>query len=467
MKALPSSSALILYGLHDQRLNKRLGVLCEQLSQSVGLSTPATIQNNGQTKAYYRFVNNKKVTPSALTEGYGLYSRENSLPHDTILAIQDTTTLNYTSKRSAAHLDCLESAYTKGFMLHNHLLVNSLGCPIGLFSQSFFARKEEGLGVDKVSKRKKKPITAKESYRWLQEFNALQDAYESHHHLTVIQICDREADIHEVLQARRCENVHYIIRSAYDRACAGGGDNIWQQTAQSTVAYEYTLNVPAGKNRTTRIATMEVKYQQVTIKAGYRKEKNLHPQAVWVLSVKEISPVAQGEDPIHWHLLTSIPITDTTIAAQIIQYYVFRWLIERFHYVLKQGLNAEELQIKDKNALQNAIILKSWMAIDVMLLEYLPLSQPTLTLQEAGFSELDYQIALEYAQKCCRSKEEKQEKPLVIHFTRIIAQIGGHSLQKSKTIGIVSIWRGWNTFCIIKKTFFNLKIPMTKNVGNQ
>jgi hypothetical protein len=371
MKSLALSTAIASFNLGDSRLNKRLDLLQAQLGSSVGTSTPQAIQDRGQTKAYYRFINNKNVLPEVLVEGYGAYSRSLAMPNNVVLGIQDTTTLNYSTKRSADNLDCLESATDKGFMLHNHLLINTLGCPVGLFSQSFFARKASDLGRGKANKRKKTPYKEKESYRWLREFDAFQEAYKMATDRLCIEICDREADIHEVLQARKpgCEHIHYIIRSSYERASAvKTEDSIWVQVANEPFSYEYILTIPEGRKRSARNAQMAVRYKSVVLNAGYRKEKSLRPQTVWIVETREISPVPVGEDPVHWRLLTSIPVLSAEIAAQIIHYYVLRWLIERFHYVLKQGFKAEELQIKTKKALQNAIILKSWQAIDVMVL---------------------------------------------------------------------------------------------------
>lgn len=464
MERLTLLDSISGFTLSDSRLNKRLGVLYKQLQNSVGQSTPHTINNRGQTKAYYRFINNKKVSSKNLINGYGSYSRSAVLSGDVILAIQDTTTLNYSTNRSAVHLDCLESEKHKGFMLHNHLLMNELGVAMGLFSQQFYARTPESLGKSKTNKRKHTPLKEKESYRWLEQFESLQEAYKDQTDKTIIELCDREADIHEVLQACKYEHIHYIIRSSYERSSPNEEASIWQQVANEPYAYEYTLNILQSNQRMARVAKMQVRYKPVTITASYRKDKSIHPQDLWILETKEISPTPEGEKPIHWRLLTSIPITSCEIAAQIIGYYVLRWIIERFHYVLKQGLNVEDLQIENPEALKNAIILKSWIALEVMTLTYTTRANPTMTLKQAGFTQQEYQLAYQYAQKRCNTKEIKQNQPTLIDFTRIIAQIGGHSLQAKKEIGIVSIWRGWNTFNIIRDT---AKLMSEIDMGNQ
>jgi Transposase DNA-binding/Transposase DDE domain len=462
MNKLDFTKSIDFFELGDFRLNKRLVTLFHQTGQSYCLSTPQSINNRGQTKAYYRFINNKRVKYTELISGYSTYSRQNISDSAVILAVQDTTTLNYSTKRSAPVLDCLASPTDKGFMLHNHLLMNGLGCPLGLFSQLMYNRKAETLGKGKTNLRKQTPFCDKESYRWLSQFEALQDAYSGDATKLVIQICDREGDIHELLQARKYDHIHYIIRSSYERSSADNDANIWEQVANEPYAYTYELSVDSSNERTKRKATMEVRYKEVQIKASYRKDKSLVPQTLWLLETREVNP-PQDEAPIHWRLLTSLPITDADIAGQIIQYYVLRWVIERFHYVLKQGVLVQDLQIETKEALQNAIILKSWAALEVLTLAYMPKTNEQITLKQAGFCQKDYDIAYQFAKKRCNTKETKKEEPLLSDFTRLIAQIGGHSLQKNKTIGVNSIWKGWTTFSTIKDAI----ALFDKDVGNQ
>lgn len=53
-----------------------------------------------------------------------------------------------------------------------------------------------------------------------------------------------------------------------------------------------------------------------------------------------------------------MPVESPQMAKKIIGYYTLRWVIERFHYMLKQGKKVEKLQIVQPQALQNAISFK-------------------------------------------------------------------------------------------------------------
>ena len=45
-------------------------------------------------------------------------------------------------------------------------------------------------------------------------------------------------------------------------------------------------------------------------------------------------------------------ITKVADALQCVKWYCYRWLIERFHYVLKSGTRIEELQLQQGSSLQ-------------------------------------------------------------------------------------------------------------------
>ena len=70
-----------------------------------------------------------------------------------VLAIQDTTTLNYSTNRASSRLQILQNAHQKGFYAHNHLLVSEQGVPLGLFDQYIWNRRLDELGIRKAKRK--------------------------------------------------------------------------------------------------------------------------------------------------------------------------------------------------------------------------------------------------------------------------------------------------------------------------
>jgi transposase len=73
---------------------------------------------------------------------------------------------------------------------------------------------------------------------------------------------------------------------------------------------------------------------------------------------------------------------------QIIGYYIWRWLIERFFYLLKTGgANVEQLQLKTQHRLENAISTYSIVIMNVMKMRYLAENQPETPIDELGITK--------------------------------------------------------------------------------
>lgn len=452
--------------LEDTRLSKRLEKILLQMSTNPTSNVNGLSLSKYDKKAYYRFINNSKVYSENLMLSYQAYSVSEALSSsNVILSVQDTTELDFTGNRSSANLDCLEYEHKKGFYLHNHLLLNDLGVPYGLFSQQFYAYKLEDLG--KAKERKYADITTKHSYRWLQEFETLQERFKENTDKIVISISDREGDIHEVLQARKYEHIHYIVRSKSNRVlseptASSDSHTIWEAVASELPSFSYFLKTPTKKDRNQfRTAHVTVRYTKVCIKASYRKHRKLQPVDLWIVEASEIEPPV-GEDAICWRLLTSVPVESAEIAQKIITYYVLRWVIERFHYVLKQGCKVEELQLETAEALKNTITLHSWNALNVANLAYQSNLMPLTPLIEMGYDEQDYLLAYRYVKHKINANLVKVEKPTLLDFSTLIAQIGGSNLNKKRALPVVSLWKGWTKFLLIKEICL-----LEKDVGNQ
>ena len=64
---------------------------------------------------------------------------------------------------------------------------------------------------------------------------------------------------------------------------------------------------------------------------------------MWVIRVWE-EQVPQGEEPLEWILLTSVPITTLEQARERVNWYHHRWLLEDDHHCLTSGCRLQERQ---------------------------------------------------------------------------------------------------------------------------
>ena len=66
---------------------------------------------------------------------------------------------------------------------------------------------------------------------------------------------------------------------------------------------------------------------------------------------------AENRPPIHWRLITDLPITGVDEAIEKIGWYALRWKIELFHKILKSGCRAEEAKLRSAERLVNLLAL--------------------------------------------------------------------------------------------------------------
>ena len=67
-------------------------------------------------------------------------------------------------------------------------------------------------------------------------------------------------------------------------------------------------------------------------------------------------------EPIQWLRLTTLEINSISDVEQYVRWYSYRWLIERYHYVLKSGCHLEQLQLKTAQRLEMALATYSIVA---------------------------------------------------------------------------------------------------------
>lgn len=374
-----------------------------------------------------------------------------------VLAIQDTTTLDYSTNRASSRLEVLQNEYQKGYYAHNHLLVSEQGIPLGLFDQYVWNRRLDELGLRKA-KRKELPIEAKESYRWLQQMELLQQNFAQDTSTTFIEICDREGDIHEVLESQQYAHIQYLIRAR--------GDRIEQESqlavrpallvTQPQPQGSYAVDIMDADPARQRKAHLEVRFASFTLRpnTASKARANRQPIKLGVVWAREVNAPAQVTKPIDWLLFTTLPLDSLDDARQMIQYYRLRWRIEQFHHVLKVGCKIEELQLKEPQTLENAIATYSLLAVQVLNLQFLAREQPQLPMQSAGFDPLAYKAGALFLNARANARYDPNKRnPTMGDFLIIVAHIGGSILQKGKPIGSKIIWRGLRDLDLILQTF--------------
>jgi len=131
--------------------------------------------------------------------------------------------------------------------------------------------------------------------------------------------------------------------------------------------------------------------------------------------------------PIHWLLLTTVAVTSLSEAIECVQWYSRRWLIERYHYVLKSGCNLEKLQLETAARLEKALATNSIVAWRLLWLTYEARVNPDIPC------DLILPIHVWQVLYCSiNATATPPEKPPSLSITvQWIAQLGGISCSKT------------------------------------
>lgn len=415
--------------------------MCEALTKQMNATVPQASQQWNKTKGTYRLWDNERVTSDKQIhyhfEGHVRPQLGSRSDCRRILQISDTVELDYTGKRSDERLGPLSYERQRGLRLHNSLLLSSLGCPLGLLKQSYHIREDEFFG--KSEERVKLPFQEKESYRWSEHFQAGQELCGRHPGLEVVYVADREADIMELFLERTEPNMHFVIRSRYDRKLADGRQNLAQCINNWPSQGLHHVRVFEQKVKKWRNAQLEIRFGEVEIKLhkSAPAKKHLPSVGLFVLDITETTPGIEKDRSIHWRLFTTLPLHTIQDALLVLQYYLFRWLIERFHFLLKSGgANVENLQLQTPERLKNAITNYSIVAMEAFKLRYLAEKTPNESILEVGITQLEYQVLYTYAKENVKLKVnyDPLNPPSVMEYCIVLGQIAGFFPSKKQPL---------------------------------
>src|SRR5436190_5146851 len=211
----------------DKRLTNRFIQITSDIAAQPEASVPQACGSEAASKAAYRFLDNENVTPEAIRASHRDKTVERVKEYKTVLAVQDTTSLNYAFHKATSGLGPIDGNGSNGMHVHSVLAVSSDGIPLGLVHQQVWSRDPEK--KREKEEHKKLPIEEKESYRWLQSLDATNKAMDKSTH--IITIADREADIFELFALPRSDNMDLLIRAVQDRLIQGEnteGRKLWE-----------------------------------------------------------------------------------------------------------------------------------------------------------------------------------------------------------------------------------------------
>jgi hypothetical protein len=174
--------------------------------------------------------------------------------------------------------------------------------------------------------KKKRPIEAKESNRWLTTMGNAEVGVPAG--VRMIHVCDREGDMYELFDHAVQNDRLFLIRIVQNRMTVEN-ERILDEIRKKPCAGRIHTVIPRDSRRglKERETVLEVRYAQFEVKKPHIQSGNkalLASIPVNVLYVKEETP-PHGIDPIAWFLMTNEPVGSGDEAYEKVSYYIQRW----------------------------------------------------------------------------------------------------------------------------------------------
>ena len=420
--------------LGDRRLDKRLAIIVEAFANLPQASIPQATSLWSKTKAAYRFLNNQKVTPEKILQPHQQATQQRVGQKKVVLAVQDTTSLNYTHLPQTQGLGHIGTdPRSRGIVLHTTLALTPERLPLGIIAQQSWTRPHYG----SAKKRRKKSIDDKESQKWLHSLSATEELQNKILQTQLINVADRESDVYELfLQASRCRS-KLLIRAAWDRRVDHPQKHLWTYLEAQPLAATRQVLITRRKEKKQRTAQVEIRFAKVTLKPP-RRNPSLSSLSLYTVYVNEPHP-PRGEQALSWMLLTTLEVHSALRAIQVAQYYTVRFTIELFHKVLKSGCRVEQRQLKSAQGLRRCLALDSLVACRILSLTMLGRTVPDLPCSVI-FEDHEWQSLYCFVhQTSC----PPHSPPSLNEVIRWIARLGGFLGRKGDGHpGPIVLWRG-------------------------
>jgi hypothetical protein len=410
-------------------------------------SLPDQHKDWGDIKAAYRFLSNPKVTPEAIQSTHRQQVRQLCSSHRVVLAVEDGTELDYTSRRSTEGLGFVGGGLGRGLLQHSTLAVTTDGHLLGILHQIWWKRAR----TPKGEKRRQRQARATESGLWGDSIRAIGTIGPN---TRLIHVMDRGADCFATIHAAYAAGQGFLVRAKHDRYVNESTEHLWafmeSQPRMGTRTIHVTARPAKGKTpaRLARTAQLAIRYAPIVVPPPRNDPRFKKGLPAWAVYVVEVDPPA-GAEPIEWMLLTSEQVENVDQANTCVDWYTHRWLIEEWHKAEKTGCRLEASQLKSAEALERLAALTAVVAVRLIQLRELawsatdpsaPSDEP-LSEQPAALRNLvpsDWIFVVSRLAKC------SQEALTPRLFWLTLAKQGGFIGRKSDGMpGWQTIWKGW------------------------
>lgn len=433
--------------LFNKKKTARLIQISSRLAQNKGTSIARLFDNWYDIKAAYKLLNEPIMTPDTIQcqhRQLTLKSMENW--EGDVLAIEDSSEFEWNGKEPIEGLGPIGSGREKdqGFILHSTLCLGIQNQPgkdynlkvLGLPYQQYYVRPSKR--ENPAKRRFGDEDLETNLWRKVVKHKAIPAKKNT------IRVCDRAADLYEVLIENQEYGCSSIIRLRHDRKIIDTKDHIKAYLSELPVMGKTILEKRVKNSNKIESIPLDLSWQEVELQPPYRPGKKL--KSIKMTAVRVWGVIPEREELIEWFLYTDLAVNKPEDAIKISKYYACRWIIEDYHKALKSSLRAEQLQFETAHAIFSTISIMSIVALRLLDLREQFRRNPESPAEESGLSKIELEVLGTYL---------KRELKTVRCVALAIGRLGGHQNRRSDGMpGFQSLWWGLSRFLTMMEGYY-------------
>ena len=353
----------------DGRIRRRIMAMGQAWLVSPGAPLPALFPRAADQQAAYRLLSNEAIKMDDIMFSHYEATVARCRSQPVVLAVQDTTTLNYDTLVATVGLDHLGGGGkgTRGLLPHCGVAVTPAGRPLGLYDMDVSFRQDP----------------SNDSKRWVRMLDRSAELAEVCPASRVVTICDREGDFWALLTHARTLDTELLVRANKGvkrrvKTADGEAIGLWQYMARQPSLGTRRIAVPrrgGPQRRAGRTATLTLRCREVTL-VPPEKYKDDQPLRVIVVDAREESPPPKHK-ALHWMLVTTTrQQPGRALALETLHFYERRWSIERFFHALKVGTRLQDRRLDAAEDLAKCLAFDAITAMRVWELSRLASEHP-------------------------------------------------------------------------------------------
>ena len=441
----------------DGRVRERIKRMGRAWLTHLGASVPTVFPDKAERKAAYRVLSNDRVTMDHILESHQAATAERCAREQVVLAIQDTTTLNYDGLQATTGRIGIGGRGTgaQGLLAHVGLAVTPQGRALGVYTlDADFRDCDDEDGKDRKTSRD--ADDEKESRRWLEGLERARELQVACPDTRVITVCDREADMWEMLKQAAHNGTGLLVRANRARKRTvitdeGTRVDLWAHVAgQPACARKHLVIDACGgpRQRKKRETDLELRACRVRL-AAPKKAEDQTPIDLLAVSATEITPPG-NTDPLHWLLLTTEGEPTPQQAHRIVGWYESRWAIETWFSVLKTGTRVMDRQLDTADDLRKCLAFDVITACHVHDLNFMARTEPDTPAHTIIDPEM---IVCLYTflrilgiRRISRAPPDRQHLTIRTFVIDLANAAGFDSTKRQPLPGTRKLWEAWVRF---------------------